>query len=323
MPEKSVVFFENKHYPKAKRGSDFKQDFDFPQQGVAFFEGNVFFAYSLNVGGGVHYAQVASVSLDALKKWVLESFGDPNPIESDYMPGTVYKRIYRPTVAGSFARASSQEKSTESFISLRILLEKLEQLFETIEPTEANLPAYGLKIREILLLACMEVESSLAAVLRENGYPASAAWSTNDYVKLFVPMVLDSYKLSLRSYPRLPSFTPFENWDMKNPTQSLTWYDAYNKTKHDREENLKLATLHNAIQAVGAVVVMFYAQFGFSMGTMWYSDPKNVQIRNIFNVITDFNKHWQECYIPTLTVVVGAQPNPLPSFDWNAINYPF
>jgi hypothetical protein len=74
--------------------------------------------------------------------------------------------MYRPLASGgSFYRPISQEKVTESFVSLHILLKKLEELFETVEPTEANLTAYGHKIREILLLACMEVESSWSAVL--------------------------------------------------------------------------------------------------------------------------------------------------------------
>jgi hypothetical protein len=201
-------------------------------------------------------------------------------------------------------------------------LSKLEELFETIEPSKENLSAYGLKIREVLLLACMEVESSWSAVLKENKYTTTGALTTNDYVKLLTPMALDSYKLSLRSYPHFPAFTPFENWDAQRPTASLAWYDAYNKTKHDREENLKLGTLHNAVQAVGAAVVMFYAQFGLNFGTGTF-DQKNPVIRNTFNVITDFDKHWKECYIPKLTVVDAAIPNPVPSFDWALVDYPF
>jgi hypothetical protein len=141
-------------------------------------------------------------------------------------------------------------------------------------------------------------------------------------MKLLTPMLLDSYQLSLQSYPHFPPFTPFGGWDAAAPTKSLTWYDAYNKTKHDREENLKFATLQNAVQAVGATVVMFHAQFGLQSGLTGV-EHKNSIIHNIFRIVTNFNKQQRECYIPRLDVLANAPPTPTPSFDWKEINHPF
>jgi short-subunit dehydrogenase len=45
---------------------------------------------------------------------------------------------------------------------------------------------------------------------------------------------------------------------------------------HDREENLKVATLRDATHAVSAAVVMFHAQFGSHFGT---GDQKNSVIQ--------------------------------------------
>jgi hypothetical protein len=143
-----------------------------------------------------------------------KSFGDTEPTMSEYVPGTFYKRIWRPLACpGSLHSAISQEKLTESFVALRILLSKLETLFETVEPSEPNLPTYGHKIREILLLACMEVESSWSAILKENGYSPGRRFTTNDYVKLSGPMLLDGYTLFLQSYPSFPEFAPFKDWN--------------------------------------------------------------------------------------------------------------
>jgi len=123
-----------------------------------------------------------------LKRWVEERFGDTSPDESDYQPGTAYKRIYRPPIFGSFYRAIDLGKRSESFVALRILLHKLGGVFETIEPAIANQATYGHLVRELLLLACNEVESSWAAVLRENHYPARRnGWKTTDYIKLLAP----------------------------------------------------------------------------------------------------------------------------------------
>jgi hypothetical protein len=165
----------------------------------------------------------------------------------------------------------------------------------------------------------MEVESVWAAVLKENGYVSNRNLTTNDYVKLLGPMLLDSYELSLKAYPRFPTFTPFEGWSASNPTGSLAWYDAYNKTKHDREENLKLATLRNAVQSVGAAVVMFHAQFGFQFGM----DQMSPVIWNVFRIVSHFEKHWQECYIPKYEATENASSAPVASFDWHAIDYSF
>ena len=119
------------------------------------------------------------------------------------------------------------------------------------------------QIRELLLLAATEAEASWAAILKANRYPPKDRLNTTDYVKLLDPMLLDSYTLSLASYPDFPAFAPLKGWDPKRPTQSLDWYDAYNATKHNREEHLDVATLERVIHAVGATVVMFFAQFGW------------------------------------------------------------
>src|SRR6185437_6864958 len=92
---------------------------------------------------------------------------------------------------------------------------------------------------ELLLLSSMEVEASWAAVLRANGYVSRTQrtrLNTEDYVLLLNAMRLDSYTLSLTSYPSFPAFTPFENWSSAAPTQTLDWYNAYNMTKHNRED---------------------------------------------------------------------------------------
>jgi len=329
----TALFFNNKYHPKAKQAPDFNEEFNFPhERGVALQCKNYFIAVSLMHGGEPYFFKIPSQITTTLKEWVAKTFGDINPIEPEYKPGTVYKRIYRPVVYGSYIRAINQEKLTQSFISLRILLNKLEELFETIEPSKANLPAYGYKIREILLLACMEVESSWAAVLKENKYPVSPdKLNTNDYVKLNNVMLLDNYSLCLQHYPDFPTFMPFKDWGATEPTESLAWYAAYNKTKHDREENLKLATLDNTVTAVGAAVIMFHAQFGLNFGIGW-NDKKIPVIQNVFKFVSTslygeyFKKNITDYYVPKFELPTNnAEPDmkPVPSFDWTAINYKF
>jgi len=292
------------------------------KRGIAFQYGDKFYAINLNI----NKKAILAVDADSenLNAWILKKFGDANPVKAECFPGNYYKRIWRPhwpgpSNYGVISYIQNINKITGSFISLRILLNKLEELFETIEPSVDNLSVYGHKIREILLLACMEVESSWVAVLKENGYQQTMPWKTTDYIKLLSPMFLDCYRLSLRSYPNFPQFSPFENWNVGNPTQSLLWYDSYNKTKHDRENNLRLATLDNAVHAVGAAAVMFYAQFGLNFGVGW--DKFTPVIRNIFNVAPDFKKHEHAFYVQPIKLQIDNPP--AFSFDWIAIDYPF
>jgi len=42
----------------------------------------------------------------------------------------------------------------------------MQDVFETVEPAQANLQTHGHKIRELLLLAAMEVEAPASGVLR-------------------------------------------------------------------------------------------------------------------------------------------------------------
>jgi hypothetical protein len=172
---------------------------------------------------------------------------------------------------------------TQSFVALKLLITKMQEIFETVEPGHANLKVYGHKIRELLLLAAMEVEASWAAVLKANGY-AENRFTTKDYVKLLVPKALDSFSLRLRSYPDFPAAAPFKGWTDQSPTKSLAWYDAYNQTKHNREERLGMATLERTVHAVAGAVTMFYTQFGYSSNI---EDEKRTLIRNVFSLNID------------------------------------
>lgn len=319
-----VLYFKNNFFPNARSGADFKTEFPFQHtNGVAFACNKILFASGINHGGNIHFMTIPNYSFKNFKEWVAQSFGDNNPVEINNIPGKCYKRMWRPLVCdGTLYKTISQEKLNESFVALRILLNRLEKLFEIVEPNKSNLSVYGHGIRELLLLACMEVESSWSAVLKENNYSIKKL-DTTHYVKLNNPMFLDGYELSLRAYENFPAFIPFKNWNANKPTQSLSWYDAYNQTKHNREEELTLATLDNVIKAVGAAVVMFHAQFGFRFGSIGIFEQKSQLISNFFKVTTaGFKKYEKDYYIPKICLHPDTnQPSPL--WDWEQIDYPF
>ena len=77
-------------------------------------------------------------------------------------------------------------------------------------------------MRELLILACTEVEDAWSHFMRLANMPQGGrGWSTNDYVKLKGPLHLDEFELRLEPYPAAPAFRPFDGWDGIQPTQSL------------------------------------------------------------------------------------------------------
>ncbi len=145
------------------------------------------------------------------------------------------------------------------------LFERMRAIAQTIQPHPDNGSAYGHELRNLLILACTQVEASLKTILRENGYARadkSEKFTTADYVKLAEPMRLREWKVGMPLYLDWGSVQPFGSWDAAKATQSLAWYQAYNDTKHDAEDKLSVATLNNVISAVSAVFVLLIAQFG-------------------------------------------------------------
>ncbi len=145
--------------------------------------------------------------------------------------------------------------------AVRPLIRELRDLFHVVEPVQANRAAFGQAFREILILACTEVEAAWVGVLRANGV-APKKPTTRHYVRLLPVMRLGERRAQLRLFPEYGPIEPFRGWDPASPTQTLPWYHAYNRTKHDRESHLSEATLEHAIAAVTAVVLMGRAQFG-------------------------------------------------------------
>ena len=279
------------------------------------------FAYEYEDGSGKEFvafsANLSEIGFsepqdeENIEDWLKKRFFATNLRPALCSPGQFYKRMWRPP--GYLPRqllAPDLKTLTQSALSVELLIERMQEIFITVEPASRNAATFGHKIRDVLLLACMEVEASWAGVLREHEY-LKDRYTTNDYVKLLEPMCLRDYRVQLRWYPDFPSFKPFGHWDSNKPTKSLVWYDAYNATKHNRETNLHQATLANAVCAVGASVVMFCAQFGMAEDELLTNS-----IYSMFDI--ELTRQCPErSYIP-----YGRHRGIFPQ-DWIAINYSF
>lgn len=150
-----------------------------------------------------------------------------------------------------------------------ILEADLEQIFKTVAPNRRNFKVFGHSLRNLLILACTEVDCLLKDIyISIKGCKESNFYSTKDYVSLLPLLHLKEYEILFRHYPSLGGFNPFLLWNEDKPTNSILWYDAYNAVKHDRGQAFDQATLENCLCAVAAVGIILAAKYGYR-NEMW------------------------------------------------------
>lgn len=200
--------------------------------------------------------------------------------EMELRPGQFYPRMARVVasqVGHQYARHTchSADGMAGELAAMRgqlvALMQKLVDICQTVHPSPATFSVYGHEIRNLLILACTEVEMHWRGVLEANG-SIKSIMNTNDYVRLQNAMRLGEYGISLPYYPWLEEVRPFLGWTSDAPTQSLPWYHAYNAVKHNREGCFNQGTLGHALHAVVACAVMMIAQYGELEAFRWRTE---------------------------------------------------
>jgi len=176
-----------------------------------------------------------------------------------------YFLVVRPETTGAYAcqyvRHAAYAKSPSNYTRAFMLIQSdLMTLFEYVEPSKKNLPTNSFRIMELLLRTCTELEANFKAILRANTYSKTEKdWNIEDYYRIEASHFLSQYEI------RMPYWTgngrirkPFESW---SSSHVLSWYQAYNKVKHDRVNNLEEANLGNLIDAVCGLAIVLAAQY--------------------------------------------------------------
>jgi hypothetical protein len=144
-----------------------------------------------------------------------------------------------------------------SFISIQ---NQVRKVFDYVEPNEKNKNCYSREISNIFLLTCIQVESNLKAILRENKFRKTEYLNISDYKKIEASHRLSSYVVkNLEWVGDISTISPFEDW---SKGQRLQWYEDYNLLKHNIGGNLELATMKNMLTAYFALFVLITSQFG-------------------------------------------------------------
>jgi len=189
-----------------------------------------------------------------------------------------FHRTYRDFAPSSNAAYSQRAfvldrqyaQSPEHYVRAFMLIQKdLQTLFEFIEPSDTNLTAYSYRTHELLIRTCIEIEANFKAILNENtfnpidknGHPRREnRWNIHDYKKVNKTHHLASYRVHIPIWEGSRGvFEPFRAW---SSSVELSWYQAYNESKHDRRAQFKQANFENLLISVAGLLVVLSSQFG-------------------------------------------------------------
>ncbi|HRD37275.1 MAG TPA: hypothetical protein PLC65_01480 [Bacteroidia bacterium] len=231
-------------------------------------------------------------------------------------PGEYHRRIFRPTLkkgdhgTNSFSSTSLNTSISNHYHKIEIfptdfnvfisgiqqlstLINKLKTICDNIYPNPNNFKTYGHEVRNVLILTCTEVEAQFKGILKANSYQyKSKTLTTKDYVKLRDTLKLQDYGISYSYYPDIPDLSPFKDWNSKNPTKSLQWYDSYNEVKHDNENNSHRACLIDTLNALAGLYILLLAQYGNSLP--YFKDL----VGNFFRIENSPSWDFEDWYIP-------------------------
>ncbi len=171
--------------------------------------------------------------------------------------GIKEKHIWKPLLVGDLGKELdfSVYELCKAKRDLSILIQRLQEILLYVEPSKKCLQTYSHKLMELLILACTEFECWF------KNYNYGKNERTSDYVNILKIVDLQKYKVELAGYSETFQSKPFANWNPNKPTQSLPWYDAYTKVKHNITNAFDLATLENCINAICANIVMFCIRY--------------------------------------------------------------
>jgi len=168
---------------------------------------------------------------------------------------TSFIECYKDLPINNFQDYSNQLRQLE------IILDDMAEVFKTVAPSHKQLSVYGHAIRNIIILACTELDARMQSILVNNGVQSMGKhFEMLDYYKLKDALKLDEYELSFYRYGDLGTFSPFSTWENN---EQLYWYQAYNHIKHNREKHFAEAKLFNALNAIMAYAIILIAQYGY------------------------------------------------------------
>jgi hypothetical protein len=140
------------------------------------------------------------------------------------------------------------------FIALE---QDLELISRYIEFTESNFATFSIELARLLFAAASEVDV-VAKLICEQAAPGQRCANIDDYRAILL-MHFAEVSRAIIHIPRYGiSFAPWENWEAdRNPD----WWRSYNNVKHERNRHFPEATLRNALNAIGGLLILTHQYY--------------------------------------------------------------
>lgn len=180
-----------------------------------------------------------------------------------------YYRIYRPFYLNSegiqqwsYIEDTRNCASKNQLIRVYQIIEsEVINFFQYVEPNTKNEDTFSLHLYHLLVKICIEIENNFKGIIQANDYNKNPSnYDITDYFKLNKYLKLNEYRTNNCYYSLIGTEAPYEEWHTTS-YKPLTWYQAYNNVKHNRETNLHVANLKNVLSALTGLYVLLYAQF--------------------------------------------------------------
>lgn len=137
----------------------------------------------------------------------------------------------------------------------------LEVVSRYVEFCEQNYNVYSIELAHLLFAAASEVDT-IAKLLCERLQPAAPRRNIDEYSAVL-----------LAAFPDLPTtqvfvprygltLTPWDNW---TGDDNPIWWRSYNKVKHERDVHFDQATLKNALNALGALLILTFHHYSYEL----------------------------------------------------------
>ena len=161
---------------------------------------------------------------------------------------------------GQYLRKVAFAEDGRRYIRAALLLQRdLLTVFEFVEPDQKNFNCFSIRIHELIVRTCIEIEANFKAILRENNYKKGGNWNIDDYRKIELTHRLSEYRVKIPDFvDQNFCFDPFQDWVNKpNPE----WHYIYNFAKHDRHKEFASANFGTLLNAIGGLFILLASQF--------------------------------------------------------------
>jgi len=144
------------------------------------------------------------------------------------------------------------------------LEQDLEVVSRYVEFSEHNFSVYSIELARLLFAAASEVDV-MAKLLCKRFQPTANPDNINAYRDILLAELPDLPTMEIFITRYGLSFKPWENWSQSSVNSNPIWWNSYNKVKHQRDIHFDKATLKNALNALGALLILIYYYYSYEL----------------------------------------------------------